>query len=196
MDKETWAKWITDSGFLAPLIRFTEQFEAIYEIIHIAGIVLGALVILWTIISFMQRKRSGADNGAGTRLGWGLVGGSLMIQLFSALKAVSGTFWTTSDLPSPMQYADSAAESAADPIKASLYISLGLLVLIGWVIGLRSCYKLSQVGDKIGHGDGTGEFWKAATSLIFSSVLVNMQYVADGLAASFTDTTFTTTFGL
>lgn len=196
MDREFWTNWITQSGFLAPLIRFAEQFEAIYYLLHTAALIMGVAIIIWAIVSFLSRKRSGQDDGSGTRIVWGLVGGSFLTQLSGLMSAVSETMWGTSDLPSAMQYSELAASSTSDPIKAALYLALGILIIIGWVIGIRSCYILSQVGAKTGHGDGTGEFWKAATSLIFASILINMQRFADGMAKSFSDTTFSTTFGL
>lgn len=199
MNKESWVGWVTKSAFLDPIIRLTEEYGAIYDVIRIASFMMGVTIIIWTIVSFLQRKRQSGlqgDNGAGTRLGWGLIGGSMMIQLYGVMQAFSGSMWTHSDLPTAMQYGQQAAESTADPIKAGLYAALGLLVLIGWILGLRSCYHLSQVGARIGHGDGTSMFWSAFTSLIFSSALVNMMWVADSLSRTFTDSTFSTTFSL
>lgn len=196
MDRQVWVEWISRSSWIDPIIRISQEFAGIMEVLSLLSFLLGVLIIIWTVVSFLQRKRSRADNGAGTRLGWGLVGGSLMIQLKGTLETFSGSLWGVSDLPTAMQYADQASSTSADPIKAGLYAAMGMLVVIGWILGLRSCYQLSQVGDKLGHGDGTGQFWSAFTSLCFSSVLINMLWVADVISSSFTDSTFTTSFGL
>lgn len=196
MDRQVWIDWVSRSSWVEPLVRFSQEFSGIMELLSLLSLILGLFIIIWTVVSFLQRKRSRSDNGAGTRLGWGLIGGSLMIQLKGTLETFSGSLWGVSDLPTAMQYADQAAGASADPIKAALYGALGMLVVIGWVIGLRSCYQLSQVGDKMGHGDGTGQFWSAFTSLCFSSVLINMLWVADVLSSTFTDSTFTTSFSL
>lgn len=173
------------NGVYGGIVTFSQEFPAIYQsLILIAG-GLGIMLCGYSLITYVMAKKNNYMTQQRSMGGMivSLIAGMLLLQVRAYLKAGTESVFRQSEITEISTYVNKA-QNMPTPFEAGFYAIIAGLVLVGWIVGIRSLFLLWQAGE--GVNDGKGSLYsRAFWHFVGGIILVNQQHVVLGVGQSF-----------